>query len=251
MPIPVDTRRWLARTLWGFAEVAVTLGLVVLLFVTHQLWWTNLRARDGAERQVEALRQEWGRLPAPVLPAETQPEPESAPEPGTGTGTGGGGGSAAPAPRHDRAYAVLSIPAIGVTVPVAEGTGKADVLNRGYAGHYPGTAQPGRTGNFAVAGHRNTHGEPFRQLDEVAPGDRIVVETRRTRFTYTVDRVLPRTTAADGATIAPVPSSSVHPAPENGYAGPGRYITLTTCTPEFTSRYRLVVWGHLTTARPR
>lgn len=50
----------LARGLWAGAEVAVTLGVVVLLLVVHQLWWTNRQAREGAERKVRALEQEWG-----------------------------------------------------------------------------------------------------------------------------------------------------------------------------------------------
>ncbi|MDX2710237.1 class E sortase, partial [Streptomyces sp. PA03-6a] len=46
-----------------------------------------------------------------------------------------------------------------------------------------------------------------------------------------------------------VPHSTVHP--RRHMTGPGRYITLTTCTPEFTSAYRLVVWGGLAAAEPR
>ncbi|MGW5117668.1 class E sortase, partial [Streptomyces noursei] len=37
------------RALWAGAELAVTLGVVLLLFVAHQLWWTN-RVAQGAAR---------------------------------------------------------------------------------------------------------------------------------------------------------------------------------------------------------
>ncbi|SCE10915.1 class E sortase [Streptomyces sp. DvalAA-19] len=253
-------RRLLVRALWGFAEVAVSLGVVLLLLVAHQLWWTNRLARDDAGRTVQALEREWG---VPVSP--------SAPGPGAGAGPGAGvapgaasepgavavpgpSSSAAPSgqppsPRWDQAYAVLRIPRIGLTAPVAEGTGKGGVLDRGYVGHYTRTAQAGQAGNFALAGHRNTHGEPFRRIDRLRRGDRITVETRDAVYTYTVDQSLARTAPSDSGVIAPVPRSGI--TTSAGYGEPGYYLTLTTCTPEFSSRYRLVVWGKLTAMRPR
>jgi sortase A len=146
--------------------------------------------------------------------------------------------------RRSQAYAILTIPRLGLRVPVAEGISKANVLNKGYAGHYPGTQQPGQAGNFALAGHRNTHGEPFRYINRLRPKDTIEVETRTATYTYTVDRTLPRTSARDAGVIQPIPRSTVHPG--HGYTDPGSYLTLTTCTPEYTSRYRLVVWAELT-----
>ncbi|MFI7006871.1 class E sortase [Streptomyces sp. NPDC050145] len=254
------------RALWNGAEGAVTLGLVLLLFVAHQLWWTNRQAKAGAERQVQALEREWERPGGPTPDAGEAGQPPDAaagqPEqpaqdddpaadstPRTRTGTGSGTRTARQAPRWDQAYAVLGIPRLGLRVPVAQGVGKASVLNHGYAGHYPGTAQPGQAGNFALAGHRNTHGEPFRYINRLRRGDTLTVETKQATYTYVVDKGLPQTSARDGGVIQPVPRSSV--VSGAGYAQPGYYITLTTCTPEFTSRYRLVVWGTLRSMRPR
>lgn len=261
-------RRLLVRALWGFAEVAVSLGVVLLLLVAHQLWWTNRLARDDAGRTVQALEREWG---VPVSPSA--PGPGAGAGPGAGVASGGGlgaapgaasgpgtvavpGPSSAAAPsgqppshRWDQAYAVLRIPRIGLTAPVAEGTGKGGVLDRGYVGHYTRTAQAGQAGNFALAGHRNTHGEPFRRIDRLRRGDRITVETRDAVYTYTVDQSLARTAPSDSGVIAPVPRSGI--TTSAGYGEPGYYLTLTTCTPEFSSRYRLVVWGKLTAMRPR
>jgi sortase A len=151
--------------------------------------------------------------------------------------------------RRSQAYAVLAIPRLGLRVPVAEGVSKAAVLDKGYVGHYPGTQQPGQAGNFALAGHRNTHGEPFRYLPRLRRGDDIEVETRTATYTYDVDRILPRTSPMDAGVVRPVPRSLARPG--YGYREPGHYITLTTCTPEFTSRYRMVVWGKLVSVRPR
>lgn len=152
-------------------------------------------------------------------------------------------------PRSSQAYAVLSIPRLGLRVPVAEGVSKRDVLNKGYVGHYPHTQQAGQAGNFALAGHRNTHGEPFRYINRLRRGDEIDVETAAGRYVYVVGKTLPQTSASDGGVVREVPRSTVRPA--YGYSAPGYYITLTTCTPEYTSRYRLVVWGTLTSMRPR
>jgi sortase A len=238
-------RRW--RVLWAGGEALVTVGVVLLLLVVHQLWWTNHEARAGAERQVRALEREWddaGDVPTAA------PTPSATPERRPPEGTPGREPDPTPATPHwPHAYAILTIPRLHLRVPVAEGVSKRGVLDKGYVGHYPGTQQPGQAGNFALAGHRNTHGEPFRYIDRLAPEDVIEVETESATYTYAVDKTLPQTTARDTNVLRPVPRSTVHPA--HGYTDPGYYLTLTTCTPEFTSRYRLVVWAKLIAARPR
>ncbi|MFI0780589.1 class E sortase [Streptomyces sp. NPDC021212] len=254
--VGVRRRRALAaRVLWTGGEIAVTIGIVLLLLVAHQLWWTNREAREGAKRQVAELERQWG-ADDPTVPSSGTGREGT--ESGGAVGTGGrhrkNDGEVTVtvddrAPRRDRTYAVIRIPRIGLTAPLAEGISKPYVLNKGYVGHYPGTAQPGRPGNVALAGHRNTHGEPFRHLDELRPGDKVSIETVHARYTYVVDRTLPRTSPSDGTVIAKVPYSSVHP--RYRYTEPGSYLTLTTCTPEYTSRYRLVVWARLTLAAPR
>lgn len=269
MRVPVTSRRsrrrraLAARVLWNGAELLVTLGVVLMLLVVHQLWWTNRQAREGAEREVQALEREWGEgeSSSPSVTGDGDP-PEAG---GDSSGASGAGGSSradqrsgsptnpvptpARQPRWDQAYAILTIPRLGLRVPVAEGISEPNVLNNGYAGHYPDTAQPGQAGNFALAGHRNTHGEPFRYINRLREGDRIEVETRTAGYTYVVDRTLPQTAPRDGGVIRKIPRSLVHP--RYGYSDPGYYLTLTTCTPEYTSKYRLVVWGKLASMRPR
>ncbi|MFF4542783.1 class E sortase [Streptomyces sp. NPDC001406] len=248
------------RAVWAGGEVLVTIGVVLLLLVVHQLWWTNREARRGAERKVEALEREWGAgggSSGSSSSSEVTAVESAAPSSGAGTGAGTGAAGRQPSyvtvgsslPRSSQAYAILTIPRLHLRVPVAEGVSKRDVLNKGYVGHYPGTQQPGQAGNFAVAGHRNTHGEPFRYLPRLRPKDVVEVETRSATYTYSVDKVLPQTSPRDSGVIRPVPRSVVRPA--YGYDDPGYYITLTTCTPEFTSKYRMVVWGKLTSMRPR
>ncbi|QXE35770.1 class E sortase [Streptomyces sp. GMY02] len=200
-------------------ELFITFGVLMLLFVTYQLWWTNVRADQIAGNETNKIQQGWakGRQPGVF-------------EPGQG-------------------FAIMHIPKLDVVVPIAEGISKAKVLDRGMVGHYAEgslkTAMPSdKQGNFAVAGHRNTHGEPFRYINQLTPGDKIVVETQDAYYTYDMTSILPQTSPSNVSVIGPVP-------PGSGFTGPGRYITLTTCTPEFTSTYRMIVWGKMVEERPR
>lgn len=242
------------RVVWSCGELLVTFGTLLALLVVHQLWWTNRQAEQGARREVRALEEEWANPESPAIPVG--PEDGSAPSARAElSATADRDGTTSPANSSSsklswsQAYAILSIPRLGLRVPVAEGVSNPRVLNKGYVGHYPGTQQPGQTGNFALAGHRNTHGEPFRYINRLRRGDAVRVETADAVYSYTVDRTLPQTSARDDGAIRAVPRSTVRPA--YGYRTPGHYLTLTTCTPEYTSRYRLVVWGRLTSTRPR
>ncbi|MFI8768428.1 class E sortase [Streptomyces sp. NPDC053792] len=255
VPVVVQTRgrrRTSARALWLSAETAVTCGVLVLLLVVHQLWWTNREARAEALDQVRVLEREWDISPAPGSVPEPDPEPVA--EAGADAdAVGGSSSSAAPRPRASApsapsaAFAVLRVPRLGLTVPVAEGVSKRSVLDKGYVGHYPGTGGPGSVGNFALAGHRNTHGEPFRYINRLEGGDQILVRTRARTYVYRVDLVLRATSPRDVGVIRAVPRSLVKPS--YGYAEPGAYLTLTTCTPEFSSTFRLVVWAKLVSTR--
>ncbi|WP_405424967.1 class E sortase [Streptomyces erythrochromogenes] len=254
-------RAGLVGVLWATAELTVTVGVVVLLLVVHQVWWTNRQAAAAAQEQVRSLEQSWGREEAasPERVSGDDPLasglPASSPDPSSvhsaSPASPASSASSVPAPRpseraagaHAGAYAVLRIPRLGLVVPVAQGIDKRGVLDKGYVGQYPGTAGPGAQGNFALAGHRNTHGEPFRYVNRLRAGDELIVDVRGRRYTYVVGRILSETTERDTGVIAPVPRSVVKP--EHGYSEPGSYITLTTCTPEYSSKYRLVVWGTL------
>ncbi|MER5552124.1 class E sortase [Streptomyces sp. NPDC002793] len=201
-------------------EVFITFGVLMLLFVTYQLWWTNIRADQIAGQETNKIQDDWAN-------GERSP---GAFEPGQG-------------------FAIMHIPKLDVVAPIAEGIDKEKVLDRGMIGHYAEgtlkTAMPSaEQGNFAVAGHRNTHGEPFRYINRLTPGDPIVIETRDAYYTYEMAEILPQTSPSNVAVIDEVPAGS-------GFEGPGRYITLTTCTPEFTSTYRMIVWGKMVDERPR
>ncbi|KAK1186128.1 class E sortase [Streptomyces sp. NBS 14/10] len=204
-------------------ELFITVGVLMLLFVTYQLWYTNILAHRQANDAANSLQKKWDR--------------EGGANRDPGTFSPGEG------------FALLYIPKLDVKAPIAEGISKQKVLDHGMVGHYGSgklkTAMPwDKKGNFALAGHRNTHGEPFRYINNLKPGDKIVVETQNAFFTYEMTSILPQTQPSNTGVIGPVP-------PGSGFTEPGRYITLTTCTPEFTSKYRMIVWGKMVDERPR
>ncbi|PBC83625.1 MULTISPECIES: class E sortase [unclassified Streptomyces] len=205
----------------ALGEVFITLGVLMLLFVTYQLWWTNVRAEEEAGGAATNLQHEWDK----------------------------GGGEKKNLADGER-FGIMYIPKLDVKAPIAEGIDKHRVLDHGMVGHYDKssgikTAMPwDKKGNFAVAAHRNTHGEPFRYVNKLTKGDKIIVETKSSYYTYEMESILPQTSPSNTSVIGPVP-------PGSGFTGPGRYITLTTCTPEFTSTYRMIVWGKMVDERPR
>ncbi|MEU8550693.1 class E sortase [Streptomyces roseoverticillatus] len=267
--------RTVVRTL---SELCVTTGTLLVLFVVYVLYWTGVRADSAMDEELGRLQDRWssgavGTAAAPGEPApEQQPgqQPEGA-APEAGAPPGGPpdqpGAPSPPAqpgapsrtpPRADtpgqappsgaglragRAFAVMYVPRFGAgwAKPVLEGTG-TELLKRGL-GHYERTARPGAPGNFAVAGHRRTYGDPFKDLDELRAGDAVVINDGTTWFTYRVDGRPYRTRPDDTGVIDPVPAAS-------GYRTPGRYLTLTTCEPEWGHSHRLIVWAHLDATSP-
>jgi sortase A len=125
------------------------------------------------------------------------------------------------------------------------------VLAAGY-GHFPQSADPGQRGNYALAAHRVTHGEPLRDMPELRPGDEVIVETRDAVHTYVLD-TNPNdliVTFADIWVVDPLPTNpddGVQPAQRPGQ----RLITLTTCSELFHTDNRMIAFGHLVDSEPK
>ncbi|MFB7913655.1 class E sortase [Streptomyces sp. NPDC056061] len=226
--------RLIVRT---FSELCITVGALIVLFVVYVLFWTGVRATDEAAGQLDTLRGRWARgtaAPAPPVPsASAAPSAHPSPAP-------------PPAPtayRDGKPFAMLYIPRFGKDWewPVLENT-EVRTLQKGI-GHYAGTARLGARGNFALAGHRRTYGDPFKDFPKLRPGDEVLLTDGTTWFTYRIDRKPYRTVPTDVGVIDPVPRKS-------GFDGPGRYLTLTTCEPEWGSSHRLIAWAHLDATRP-
>ncbi|MBT2490571.1 class E sortase [Streptomyces sp. ISL-96] len=212
--------RLIVRT---FSELCVTVGTVIVLFVVYVMFWTGVKAADASDGQIDRLQDTWAHSPLPTATTSTPPAPEAY-EPG-------------------RPFAVMYVPRFGKDWdwPVLEGT-RTETLQKGL-GHYEGTARLGETGNFSVAGHRRTYGDPFKDFPKLRPGDAVVLTDGATWFTYRIAGRPHRTVPSDTGVIDDVPRKA-------GFDGPGRYLTLTTCEPEWGSSHRLIVWAHLDATQP-
>jgi sortase A len=126
----------------------------------------------------------------------------------------------------------ISISKIGASYDIVQGT-DATSLEKG-PGHYPGTAFPGIGQTVAIAGHRTTYLAPFRHIDALKPGDRIVVTMPYGRFTYVVQYhqiVLP---------TALWVTKSV------GYDR----LVLSACNPLYSAAQRIIVFAKLSQVVP-
>jgi sortase A len=87
----------------------------------------------------------------------------------------------------------IEIPKIGLVHSIWEGITLRNINNG--PSHWPGTALPGEAGNTVFAGHRVTHSHPFREIDQLAPGDEVIFMVNGKRSVYRVtghDIVSPR-----------------------------------------------------------
>jgi sortase A len=135
-------------------------------------------------------------------------------------------------PLEGDAIGRISIPAIGVSEFVVEGTDTGN-LRKG-PGHYPSTPLPGERGTAAIAGHRTTYGAPFRRLDDVQPGQRVAVDLPYGRFVYRVER----TRIVDDQDLSVLRRV--------GYDR----LVLTACHPLYSAAQRIVAFARLLRREP-
>jgi len=221
-----DRRRrgWRAWLGW----LLILTGLVLFGYVGWQFWGTNVVAHQRQHDITQSIQRQWQ-------------DGLDDPEVKVGGGLVGGGPE-----QTVHADALIRIPRFGsdYVVPILEGTSDA-VLAAGF-GHFTATAGAGEAGNYALAAHRVTHGEPLRDMPSLQPGDEVIVETRSTIYTYVLDTggddlVVPFTA---GWVLEPLPhnpSGGVEPPQAEGQ----RLITLTTCSELFHTDDRMIAFGHL------
>jgi sortase A len=192
----------------------IGLGALVLAFVAYQLWGTRL----AESHSQDVLRHQLSGRLATGPPTTSAPEspPPVASRP------------AAPSPPAEGgAVGIITIPKLGLDKAIIEGTGPAD-LRQG-PGHYRGTPLPGQSGNASIAAHRTTYGAPFYRLNDLVPGDQIMVTTSQGMFRYDVARSL---------VVEPSNVSVIAPTVTDD-------LTLTTCTPRYSATRRLIVQASL------
>lgn len=246
-PEPHDWR-WMVALV---GRLLVLTGLLMLGFVAYQLWGTGVQTA-AAQRDLDS------RFTALIAQAAAEPEPEVS----TTTST-----PSEPAPPEtvrveddvstsiDVATTVpttsppswppstgialgdpiarIEMPTLGTDHIVVAGVG-VDELQQG-PGHFPDTPMPGQLGNAAIAGHRTTYGQPFHDVDQLAPGDDIVLTTPAGRFVYQVTNT--RIVApSDYYVVATTDWDNA-------------MLTLTSCHPKWSAAQRIIVSAALDTSR--
>ena len=196
----------------------------MLGYVAWQLYGTNYVSRQQQAQAVEEVREIWAE---PAKVAEARSGPKGA------------------------ATALIRIPRFGADyeMPVFHGTSD-DVLAKGF-GHFDHAAAPGDVGNYALAAHRVTHGEPLRDMPQLRPGDIVEVETRSMVYVYRLD------TDPNDLVVTFEDTWVVDERPDNPVKGGvepiehRRLITLTTCAELFHTDERLISFGHLVQTRDK
>lgn len=236
-PVPDDKPRRSRGRLISlvFGSVLILAGVSVLGYVAWQYWGTDIIAKRKQAELRDELEARW-EYPTVIDVL----------------------GPASVGNKLGSSDALIRIPAFGddYEVPMVEGVRDSD-LSKGI-GHFPGTG-PGQVGNFALAAHRVTHGEPFRRLPELRPGDQVVVETADATYIYELDTdpndlnipftqnwVLdPMPVPPEGQPAPPGMPTFDSPSPTEAI------ITLTTCSELFHTDDRLVAFGHLVETTPK
>ena len=217
-------------TFWiGIGLILAGLGL--LGYVAWQFWGTNWISKRHQREITSALQKDWA--------SGQGKKPQFIPK--------------------GEASALIRIPKFGkkYVVPVLEGTSQ-DILAKGF-GHFDtgkpggGTAFPGDVGNYAVAAHRVTHGEPLRHMPDLRPGDRVIVETVDSTYTYELDTnpndlVIPFT---ETWVLDPLPHNPDPGEPEPEQVQGQRLITLATCSEIFHTDNRMIAFGHLVSVKTK
>lgn len=203
--------RTITSLLSAVAAVLLLSGALMAGFVVFLLYGTGIETRIEQRR----LLQELESTSSPDLPA---PAGRSRP-------------TTANAPRERPAVDLgdplgqLSIPAIGAEWVFVSGIG-ADELRLG-PGHFPETPLPGEQGNMALAGHRTTHGAPFSRIDEIDPGDEIILTTPTGRHLYI---------SVGTAIVGPADYSEI-----STQWPTIPTLSLVSCHPKYSTRQRIIV----------
>lgn len=221
--------------------VLISASLLIFAFLAYQLFVTDLlngRVQTEAKAELATeLAQRRQELPPPaVVPVASPPpttegddEDEHDEESSVTTTVTTPPVDFVPEEPGEEGSALgrLEIPSLGVDEVVFAGVTR-ETLKKG-PGHMPGTPVPGQPGNAVLSGHRTTYGRPFYDLDKLADGDRLMVETATGTHVYEVRRSF---------VVSPTDVWVTDPVD-------GAWLTLTTCHPHFSAAERLIIQAEL------
>ena len=184
-------------------------GILLIADAGVTLAWQEPVSAFFAERQQNALKEELYN-PPPHVEKRIR---EKRPLPGDSIGE-------------------IILPSLGKHYFMVEGTDTAN-LRKG-PGHYPDTPLPGERGTVAVAGHRTTYGAPFRNIDQLKHGNRIIMSMPYGRFIYRVEKT------------QIVDDSALWITDPVGYDR----LVLSACHPLYSAAQRVIVFARLVRREP-
>ena len=231
-PAPRSKHRRFLDGLLLSVEVLAVVGLAGILFNGFGLLRT-------LNQEVVAALQQDTLTPTPLISAVVLPSGHTPP-----TSAGGAQPNDAEIPEHLRPLVQslanlpvptagpqqavrIQIPAIGVDAPIVQGDGW-EQLKKG-VGQHLGSTDPGRSGNAVFSAHDDVFGEIFRDLNQLKPGDQIILYTTQQQYVYVVT----------GSQIVPPTQVEVM----NPTGDPT--TTLITCYPYLVDNKRIVVFAKL------
>ncbi len=231
-PSPQTVRRWRDRFLL-LVEIGAVIGLILIFIAVQQ---TRIETNDTARA---AQPPQPTPAPTPLISVVVLPSGHRPP-----TAPGGAAPNFDEIPAHLRAYVQsitpqpiptagpgqptrIQIPAINVDAQIVPGD-SWDQLKKG-VGQHIGSANPGERGNLVLSAHNDVFGEIFRHLDQLQPGDEIVVYSGSQRYRYTV---------SERRLVAPTQVDVMLPTNEPT-------VTLVSCYPYLIDNQRIVVFGQL------
>ncbi len=190
-------------------SVLMVSGVLLIADAGVTLAWQEPVSAFLAERQQNALKEELYN-PPPHVEKRVR---EKRPLPGDSIGE-------------------IILPSLGKHYFMVEGT-DTENLRKG-PGHYPDTPLPGERGTVAVAGHRTTYGAPFRNIDQLKHGNRIIMSMPYGRFVYRVEKT------------QIVDDSALWITDPVGYDR----LVLSACHPLYSAAQRIVAFARLVKRQP-
>lgn len=230
---PAKSRR--KRILDGFL-LLVEIGAVVgILFVV----FNGLNVIRELNREVASSLQQPTLTPTPLIVAVVLPSGHTPPN-----SPGGAKPNDAEIPEHLRPLTQslvdlpvptqgpeqairIQVPAINVDAQIVQGDGW-EQLKKG-VGQRQGSADLGKKGNIVLSAHNDVFGEIFRDLDQLKPGNKVVLFSNQRSYTYEV---------VETRIVEPTDMSVVGPASDP-------VVTLISCYPYLVDKQRIVVIARL------
>lgn len=210
-------------------DLLITAGVLVLLFIGWQQWFNDIVVAREHASAAQRINDSFGKADgSTTTPAGGWGDPKVSAQPG-----------------NTEVFGTMYVPRFGAdyAVPLAGGTTTAGTLDTIGVGHYDDTQMPGEVGNFAVAGHRTTHGAPFNAIANLQLGDKIYVSTADGWYTYTFRNL---------EYVPPTQVSVIDPAPDQvDVVSKDRVMTMTSCNPMFSARERIVAFSVYDSWQPR